>query len=59
MELKMGTRDYTPDIYALGSNQMLLNASDPLQSLTSDHSLTQEHTVHTSAIQISFMKDKT
>lgn len=51
----MGTRDDTPDIYAPGSNQMPLNASDPLQSLTSVLFLRQEHTAHTSAIQISFI----
>ena len=55
----MGTRDNTPDIHALGSNQMLFNASDPLQSLTSVHfsykNIQRTHLQFKSA----FMNDKT
>ena len=54
----MGIRDNTPEIYALGSNQMLFNASDALQSLPSVHALRQGHTVHTSGSQISLCEGK-
>lgn len=41
--------------YALGSDQMLFNASDPSQSLPFLHAIIQEHTVHTSGSQNQLM----
>ena len=54
IELEMSVGDYTPDVDALSANQMLFNASTPLQSLPFVHAFIREHTAHTSGRQISF-----